>query len=133
MRIHYGDRAVIHNVLYENITVEYSRFDRPSVYQHSDDAVYLPEDKPACPEFIKGWMYRNMWSTDGIFGNVYDVTYRNIDVYTDDGMAEPGAFFNGADESHTFNRITLENIRVNGQKKDIGVGRNEFTGEIRIS
>lgn len=83
MRIQSGDRAYIHDVRYENIRVEYSRYDRANAYQSSEDAKYDPPDVPNCPNVIKNFMYCGMWTEDQILGNVRDVSYRNIEIFAD--------------------------------------------------
>ncbi|MBQ8578878.1 MAG: hypothetical protein IJ449_13085 [Clostridia bacterium] len=133
MRIQSGDRAVIHNVLYDNIRVEYSKYDRAPVYQQSDDMVYAPADTPWMCDVIKGWMYCGRWSNDGIYGNVYDITYRDIAVYADEGMPNPVVSFTGADETHTFDRIRIENMTYNGAPVMPQVNTNAFTGRITIN
>lgn len=130
MRIQCGDRAHIHNVLYEDIRVEYSRYDRAPVFQHTDDTPYAPEDKPWVCSLIRIWMYCNMWSHDGILGEVYDVTYRNISVYADEGLPCPNIAISGGDTTHRAHDITIDGVTFNGVPVKPALNANEHTHNI---
>ncbi len=129
MRIHSGDRAVIHSVRYENIRIEYTKYDRLPLFQHSDDEPYRPE--PFNGQVSLNWMYCGVWSDDGILGNVYDVSYRNIHVVADEGVELPPFSFEGADADHGFRHITIENLTFNGKSVEPYIVReNEFVWDI---
>lgn len=117
MRVHCGDRADIHDVLYENIRLEYSSYDRDSVYQHSDDMEYLPPDTPHTPPFIRNWMYWGPW-TPGAPNphNIHHIVYRDIQIQTDAGLPLPGVVLSGTDAEHGIHDIVLENITWNGTR-----------------
>ena len=132
MRIQSGDRAVIHGVRYENIRVEYSKYDTPSVYQHGDDTVYDPPEGYSVTPVITGWMYNNMWTKDGIYGNIYDITYRDIAVFTDVGMPAPKVVFKSVDDSHKFDRILIEGFTLNGEPYTPVTEVSEFSKNITI-
>lgn len=129
LRIQSGDRAVISNVLYEDIRVEFSKYDLGHKLQLSDDEVFAP---PAEWKnyLIRGWIYCNRWSNDGILGDVHDITYRNIAAYTDDPSIQPLISFKSVDENHRFDRITIENVTLNGNPYDLELLGNEFNGTI---
>ena len=129
LRIQSGDRAVISNVLYEDIRVEFSKHDLGHKLQLSDDEVFAP---PADWKnyLIRGWIYCNRWSDDGILGDIHDVTYRNIAAYTDDPAIRPLISFKSVDENHRFDRITIENVTLNGQPYDLPLEGNEHNGTI---
>ncbi len=133
MRIQSGDRAVIHNVLYEGIRVEYSKYDRQSVFQHTDDTPYDPPDRPYASPLIIGWMYRNRWTQDGIYGDVHDIRYKDISVYADEGVPAPEIIFRSADENHKFDRITIENLTLNGAPYTPKPEISEYTKDITIN
>ena len=132
LRIHSGDRADIHDVLYENINIEYSRFDTRAVYQENDEMKYEPGDVPAHDAFIKDWMYCGVWSNDNIPGHVHGVTYKNIRIYKDEEVPMPVILLNGADAEHTVSDITLSGVYLNGEKITPTVEKNEFIQNITI-
>ena len=133
MRIQCGDRAHIHNVLYENIRVEYSKYDRAPIFQHTDDTPYNPEDKPWVCDVIRGWVYCNMWTQDGILGEIYDITYRNISISADEGLPCPAIVFNGGDETHRVHDIRIEGVTFNGNPVTPPLHTNSFTDNIVIT
>lgn len=117
LRIQSGDRAEIHHVTYEDIRVEYSRYDTNPVYQKTEDMVYRPLGELYTPEVIKGWMYWGPWTPgEPNFHSVHDIQYKNIQILTDKEMGLPGISFSGAEKGHGFDGITLENIYWNGEK-----------------
>lgn len=92
--IHNGDRAVIHDILFENIRVEH----------HYDKLFDLR-------------VLNSRWGKDGINGRVYNVTIRNIEVTRD--ACNPGytvAVIGGLDDDHAVTDVTFEDIRFNGVK-----------------
>lgn len=130
MRIQSGDRAEIHNVSYENINIEYSKYDQKNIYQKTADMVYEPGDEPAHDAFIKNWMYCGMWSDDNILGYVHDIKYNNIRIIKDKEVPMPLAVFKGGDKTHPMENITVENVYVNGEKIVPQTKRNDFTRKI---
>ncbi len=92
--IHNGDRALIHNVIFENIRIEH----------HYDKLFDLR-------------VLTSRWSKDDCHGRVYDVIIRNIDVTRD--VFNPGytvAVIGGIDDEHAVTDVLFENIRFNGTK-----------------
>ena len=132
MRLHCGDRAYVHNVLYDDIRVEYSGYDRRPVYQESDEMVYDPPEVPNCAEIGKAWQYCGMWSPDNILGNVRDVTYRNIQIIADPEVPEPGFRFDGADAEHCIASVTIETVYCNGKPIAPRAETNAFA-DVRVT
>jgi hypothetical protein len=88
--IHNGDRAVVSNVLYEDIRVEDSR----------------------------GWLIdfrilNSQYSKDKTRGKIQGVYFRNIQV---EGDTFPYSQILGYDESHRIEGVTLENLVIHGTK-----------------
>ncbi len=88
--IHNGDRAVVKDVLYENIRVEDSRG-------------ILVDFK----------ILDSQYSKDKEKGQIRDITFRNITVTED--IPLPSLFL-GYDESHGIENIRFDNFRVNGKQ-----------------
>lgn len=133
VRIHSGDRAEIHDVLYENINIEYSKYDKKNIYQQTDDMAYEPGDEPAHDAFIKDWMYCGVWSKYNLLGHVHNIKYRNIHIIKDDEVPTPVAVFNGGDETHPIEDITVENVFVNGEKIIPKTETNDFARNINLT
>jgi hypothetical protein len=87
--IHNGDRAVVENVLYENIRVEDSRG-------------ILVDFK----------ILDSQYSKDKEKGQIKNITFRNISV---EGEMFPPSLFLGYDNLHTIDKVIFENFRVFGK------------------
>jgi hypothetical protein len=88
--IHNGDRAVVKNILYEDIRVEDSR----------------------------GWLIdfkilKSTYSKDVVRGKIENVTFKNITV---EGETFPYSQIMGFDETNKVENVTLENFYIHGIK-----------------
>lgn len=91
--IHNADRAVVSDVLYENIRVEH----------HYNKLIDLK-------------VVKSMWGKDAERGQIRNVTFRNIDVAI--SQYNPGyspSLIGGYDAAHTVENVTFENFRLNGK------------------
>jgi len=97
-----GDYAEVHDIIFENINVEFNPFDTVEVHQINDDATYNDENTVAVPNLL---LIRNShFRTKGncaAYGlpptpdvdlsginsrNVHDVTVKSINVFYDSGL-----------------------------------------------
>lgn len=107
--IHNSDRAVITNVLYENIRVEH----------YYDKLIDLK-------------IIESRWGKDTIRGQARNITFRNIDVTV--SIYNPGyscSLIGGLDAKHTIENITIENMRLNGKKVTNADELSLFTKQIK--
>ena len=88
--IHNGDRAVVKNVLYEDIRVE-------------DSYGYLIDFK----------ILNSQYSKDKERGYIEDVYFKNITV---EGDVFPSSLIMGYDEKHKIKNVTLDNFVIHGEK-----------------
>ncbi len=116
MDIQNGDRANVHNVSYEDIRVEYSKYEKRGKIQENDDQKYEPrtEFDPAYLMFAD--MYVGVWSQDMIYGHTHDISYKNITVYMDEEVPMPLTQFRGGTPENWAENITIDNLVINGKK-----------------
>ena len=105
------DRAYIHDILFENIRVEYSIHDRAPEYQESDERPYGNLHAPS--PLICAILESNMWSNDGLYGKNEDILFSGIHIITNEGMPFPPSSLAGHDEAHKTRRIRIENLTHN--------------------
>ena len=90
--IHNGDRAIVENVLYEDIRVEDSRG-------------LLVDFK----------ILSSVYSKDTERGHIKNITFRNIAV---EGEFIPPSLFLGYDNSHIVDNVVFDNFRIHGKKAE---------------
>jgi len=120
------DRANIHNIVYDDIRLEFSKHDFKPQSQSNDDTQFIPTLKSPTP--IKVFMDCGMWSVDKIPGKISDVTFNNIKI-TSDYDSKLNLSFNGIDNEHNASDITLNNITLNGRKlaeNDFNISTTQF-------
>ncbi len=121
------DRANIHNIVYDDIRLEYSKHDFKPQSQSNDDTQFIPTIKSPTP--IKVFMDCGMWSIDNIPGKISNVTFNNIKITSDYDLIL-NLSFNGIDNEHSASNITLKNITLNGRKlakQDFNILSDQFT------
>jgi hypothetical protein len=96
--------------------------------QKSADQKYEPPVKTALPNLIS--IVNNKYpirqkTLDSVtrltceeFGRVRDITYKNINVYMDDGIEDkPQIRFISRDENKPYENIVIDGLYVNGEKQ----------------
>ena len=136
MDINNGDRANVHDVLYENINVEYSKYCTGGMIQESDDQQYSQRKEPHVPRLIYAGIFKCMWSQDEEYGKIHDIKYKNINVYMDEGLKLPPIVWDGFSESNGIRDCSVENLIINGKKysdkNEIDYTENEFCKNITL-
>ncbi len=136
MRLNCGDRAVIHGILYDNINVEYSKYDREPIFQNSDDMLYQPSEKPFSANVVSQNLWWGPW-TDGDpnYGKIYDIIYRNINVVSDNENEQPEMHFDGANADRNISGIVIENYTINKKRQIYATSKiytNRFVENIDV-
>lgn len=116
MDIQNGDRANVHNVSYEDIRVEYSKYEKRGKIQDNDEQLYVPREEMIPANLMFADMYVGLWSQDMRYGHTHDVSYKNITVYMDEGVPMPLTQFIGGTPDNLAEDITMENIVINGKR-----------------
>lgn len=125
------DRAEVHQILYEDIRVEYSHYDRKEVYQHSDDETFRSQRN--VPQLIYAGFGGDMfYSNDRIKGNISRVTFRNIQVLSDTAM--PSVTLEGYDAEHMVSNVTIESLTFNGEPvtDPAAICTNQYTSGVEL-
>lgn len=113
-----GNFADIHDIVFEDIRVEFSKHAMPEIGQRSDDQVYDPSS-------FDYWMPALIWTDNFKFlpmdgddrpGTIHDVIFKNIIVYKDKELPAPTVhFLNSFPESEHYNFI-VDGLYINGKR-----------------
>ena len=129
------DRAKVHDILYENITVEYDETYNKYRSQRSDDEVYVNPDPLHFPRLVHVQItYHAEYSEDQERrGENYDFTYRNIRAY---GRHPLRVQIDGYDAQHQSHDILLDGIYHNDRRiedcSELQLQLGEFAENVRL-
>lgn len=129
------DRAEVHNVLYENITVEYDDVMEKGVIQKADGEQYVNPDPDYAPRLIYvNTDYHAEYSEDAHRrGKNHHFTYKNIRVY---GRHKLWIHMEGYDEEHLTHDMLIDGLYHNDQPitdfKELKVKLEPFTANIEL-
>jgi len=129
--IQHTDRADVHDVLFEDIRVEYSKHDVRPKLQESDDMVFEVEYGMAYLIFIG--IEEGSYSNDNVKGNVSNVRLKNIQAFSESSELAPISVI-GYSKEAAVKSVLIENLYFNGEKitdKSV-MTTNEFTENIQI-
>ena len=127
MDIQCGDRALVHDIGYENIRVETDDVCPAPRMQGSRDERYVEDPKDQyVPNLLVIVISKNPYSKDPERGNVRDITCTGVSVT---GRRAPRSFFNGLDAQHTVQGVTIDNLRLNGKPANTTAEANLSVGQ----
>lgn len=121
MAISNGCSADIHDIYYENINVEYQKYNKPQVVQTSKAQKYEWDGTPYMDDLIRltNWryelLYSGKWTERLEHGHTHDIYYKNINVYTDYDIGKPKLALYSENENMPMENINIENIYLNGK------------------
>ena len=135
--LQHHNHALLHDILFEDIRVEYSRHFRPSVYQRDMEAPYDPPAEFEHPVPFGIFIYNSgLFCKDYRSGSVRDVTFRDIRMLTDPGVPQPRPAFRGLDDAHDIRGVRVENLTLNGVKlstpEEAKLETNEFVHGLTV-
>ena len=127
MDVQCGDRALVHDIRYENIRVETDDVCPAPRMQGSRDERYMEDPKDQyVPNLLVIVISKNPYSKDPDRGNVRDVTYAGVSVT---GRRAPRSFFNGLDAQHTVQGVTIDNLWLNSKPASTAAEANLSAGQ----
>ena len=134
--INNGDRADVHNVSYEDIRIEYSKYENRGKIQENDSQKYEPREVLLPADLLFADMYVGKWSNDMIYGRTHDIKYKNITVYMDEEVPMPLIKFIGGTPENWAEDITIENLVINGKRytdlKELNYEEHKFSRNITV-
>lgn len=124
MAVSNGNYAHVHDVTYENITVEYAAKEDAEHYQDADDTVYCGRYKTTHADLFKlsNWRMAEAYPYIDIagdramqYGRTEHISYRNIAVFCEDAPEHIHAVFVSNDPAAPIRDIRIEHMTLNGQ------------------
>lgn len=117
MDIQHGDKALVSDVLFEDIRVEYTGIEHEPVFQSYKDQIYDDPQRGYLP-FLFGIMTRvSHWSHDGYAGDIKDIYFKDITVTVDNGKVPPSEItIYNTDNPSVIDNIHFDNVVINGEK-----------------
>ena len=129
MAVSNGHYANIHDIHYENINVEYQLSNMPMVYQATEDMIYdgygktdmadllrIDNAKMCSHDFYKNSKFAN--EKDKNPGYSHDITYKNINVFTDEGMGPIKINLGSYSDKAMVENVSIEDVYINGKKAE---------------
>jgi hypothetical protein len=113
MDIQHGDRAVVHDIRFENIRVEVDDFSPLPVLQKARGEKYSADPKAGyIPRLFEIIIRKTSVSRDEQRGTVRNILFKDIFVT---GSSMPPSSFTGQDTERDVRGVTIENLRFNGR------------------
>lgn len=118
-----GQWAHVHDVLFENINIEYSKFNKEPVLQESDEQKYIDSGKVQMPMLARVTDVRRNWAGNKSENDPRckngNITFKNINVMVDSEIkATPKISIARTMPTSNFYNISFDNIVINGKKAE---------------
>lgn len=132
-----GDNAFVHDVTYENISVEYDDEIPKPMMQRSDDQVYQNTDSDYTPRLIDVGVYCFPEYSRGVLerGKNCNIFFKNIKL-SDSKDRMISIKIVGFDDEHKSSDVVFDNLLLNSRKitdkNEINLVVNEFCERIEI-
>ena len=114
LNISAGGTAVMENFLFDDIRVEMQTDNQPMVYHGSDGQKYDGDGRKSFPRLVKIDNTHYGPGKKEPFGRVRNCTFRNVSVFSEQGVPPPGVCVNAVSGSLPFENVCFENFSVNG-------------------
>jgi len=135
--IQHHNFAYIHDVIFEDIRCEYTKYQQAMKFQDYDDQCYS-EAKTVFdyPGLLGAFFLNTGFFGDGHSGqNIENIAFKNIKIISDENLPIPICGFEGLDDENQVKNVIIENLTLNGKKLNIDLVNlkcNEFTNNIII-
>lgn len=138
LSIHHGDYALLHNVIYKNIRVEFQKDALPEILQESYDQVYDAKGRVGSPKLIDftnyrfraAWIdlcepgtflpmkeYEKLRGADGKVATIRDITLDGVYAFAEDGAPKPPVVLDSTQvKGGIMENISFKNLCLNGKK-----------------
>ena len=133
--IQHHNHALIHDILFENIRVEYTRYQLSDVYQHDMTAPYDPPKPTRWPVPAGIYVINSGAFNDVDYRNgaVRNVTLRDVALTVDEGVPDPVPQLLGLDGAHGIDGVLIEGMTINGRPVGSGdVEANAFARHVTV-
>lgn len=109
------DYAVVHDITFENITVEYDEVIPPPDIQRTEDHKYTVFTNDFTPDLLCVHVrYHHEYSAGGLRRGINrDILFRNIYLY---GWQQPAFYFAGYSDDYQTSNVRIENLYHNGNR-----------------
>ena len=134
---HHND-AYIHDIIFDDIRVEYTKHQQPLKMQDSDEQTYEEAKTIFTQPMLLGAFFLDM----GLFGpghsgqNIERILFRNIQVLSDEEVPMQKCGFEGLNEKNHVENVTIENLTRNGVRittpEEANLQCNEVAWDVKL-
>ncbi len=133
MDVQNGDHAHCHDITFRDIRVELDDCPRPQFQSAPDQRYHVSPDERYLPCVLVLHVIQGYCNYSPERGQITDIRFEKIQV-TAPGL--PPSRLIGFDAGHRVERITIENLRLNGRRvttaEEAGLEANAFVGAVTI-